>query len=269
MFLGTRRLAWASTTWKSSGGRWPTENNLKSTECRTWSPNHLIVSQKVLSWHVCRRRGLWHSRLLKEMSPVTAVVCWDFFHPVNSRNLGALTLEHVCGDTWSDLSETRHRDVSSWFLQNSWNEAKCTHNMSPPPASEKQNLKKKKYVVFPQSHPDKWEPARTVTSGTFHQENIVEANTWTLTFTRSFMNSGRRPQRGHTDMKQQNPGWECPWKPQNKFPHPAALARGTPARWRTEPTFVCCLCDWMASCCSVSQRRGPSSSTVWAARPGL
>lgn len=27
-------------------------------------------------------------------------------------------------------------------------------------------------------------------------------------------------------MKQENPGWECPWKPQNKFPHPADLASG-------------------------------------------
>ena len=42
-------------------------------------------------------------------------------------------------------------------------------------------------------------------------------------------------------MKQENPGWECPWKPQNKFPHPADLASGMPARWPTEPLlFVAC-----------------------------
>lgn len=41
LFLGTRRLARTPTTWKSSRGCLPAENNLKSTECRTWSPKPL------------------------------------------------------------------------------------------------------------------------------------------------------------------------------------------------------------------------------------
>lgn len=41
LFLGTRRLARTPTTWKSSRGLLPAENNLKSTECRTQSPKPL------------------------------------------------------------------------------------------------------------------------------------------------------------------------------------------------------------------------------------
>jgi hypothetical protein len=67
----------------------PTENHLKSPECRIWSRNHLTASPKGMSWHVFSLRGPGHSRLLKECLLLLLQGYWSFFHPLKSRQLEA------------------------------------------------------------------------------------------------------------------------------------------------------------------------------------